>query len=185
MMVKQDSFRQEESEPVAGTPMGVQILSFLCGLVVAILGFKSVHQDFLVIRKLTHLDSFVEVPGKLLQVKVRVDSTGSAEDFYPDVLYEYFVQGASIWGWRLSYEEKPASKSYWENRLSGYSVGTAVRVFYNPALPKDSILEKRHENLFRNWMKMLLGIGFLLVGLVLALLPMTTWLRKIFSPKSS
>ncbi len=182
-MVKQDNFSQAESESVAGTPLGVQLLAFLCGIVVAVLGFKSAHQDLVIIRKLTHLENFVEVPGKVLQVKVRVDSTGSSEDFYPDVLYEYFVEGASIWGWRLSYEEKPASKTYWEKRLSGYAVGATVPVYYNPALPKDSILEKRRENLFRNWMKMLLGIGFLTAGLVLVLLPAWSWLRTFFTKK--
>jgi hypothetical protein len=180
-MKERDAFRQEETESTAGIPLGVQSLSFLCGLVVAYLGFKSVYQDYESIRKLTHLDRFIETPGKFLQVKLRADSTGSAEDLYPDILYEYFVDGKSIWGWQLSYEEKPKPRAYWEDRLKGYQLGATVPVFYNPELPKDAILEKKHDGLYRSWMKMLLGSGFMLAGLVLAILPVASWLRKLSS----
>ena len=54
-----------EPEAPASTPMGVQILSFLCGLLVAFLGFKSARQDWRTVDKLTHLDAFVETPGKV------------------------------------------------------------------------------------------------------------------------
>src|SRR6478672_10835474 len=127
--MKPGAYREEEQES-GGTPLGVQILAFLCGLLVAYLGFKSTWQDFSRIDKLHHLDRMAETPGKFLQVKVRRDSTGSSDDFYPDVLYEYFVDGKSIWGWRLSYEEEPKPKAYWESRLANYAQGAAVPVFY-------------------------------------------------------
>lgn len=180
-MKQSDITQREENEVATGTPLGVQVLSFLCGLVVAVLGFKSVHQDYAFIQKMTHLDRFVETSGKFLQVKVRRDTTGSSEDFYPDVLYEYIADGKSIWGWRLSYEERPHSKNYWEERLKGYATEAPVQVFYNPDSTKDSILEKKLESLFRTWMKMLLGVGFLLAGLVLSILPISTWVRKAFA----
>ncbi|HKP95225.1 MAG TPA: DUF3592 domain-containing protein [Fibrobacteria bacterium] len=174
--MKPGAYREEEQD--GGTPQGVQILAFLCGLVVAYLGFKSTWQDFSRIHKLHHLDRFVETSGKFLQVKVRRDSTGAADDFYPDVLYEYFVDGKSIWGWRLSYEEEPKPKAYWEGRLAGYAQGAAVPVFYSAQTPKDSILEKKHDGLYRIWLKMSLGAGFLFAGLVLAMLPLSGWIRK-------
>ncbi len=177
--MKSGAFRVDEPDADAGTPFGVQLLSFLCGLVVAVLGFKSVRQDFIDIRSLTHLDRYTQTPGKILQVKVRQDSAGSAQDCYPDVLYEYFVAGKSIWGWRLSYEEEPKPRAYWEARLARYSVGASVPVFYNPDLPKDAILEKKHGNIFRTWMKMLLGLGFVAAGLTLSVLPASTWLRDL------
>jgi hypothetical protein len=170
--------RQEEPEAAGGTPLGVQILAFLCGLVVAYLGFKSTWSDYIHIDKLRHLERFSETEGKFLQVKVRRDSAGSENDYYPDVLYEYFVDGKSIWGWRLSYEEEPKSKDYWESRLAGYAKGAPVKVYYDPAAPKDSIVEKKHEGLYRVWLKMGLGLGFLLVGLVLAVLPVSGWLKR-------
>lgn len=183
--MKNDAFRVEEPDSAAGMPFGVQLLSFLCGLVVAVLGFKSVRQDFIAIRKLTHLDRYTETPGTFIKVNVRKDSLGSAEESYPDVLYEYFVGGKSIWGWRLSYEEEPKPQAYWEKRLAGYRVGAPVPVYYDPDLPKESILEKKHGSIFRTWMKMLLGMGFVAAGLTLSVLPAITWLRGLFKPRQA
>ena len=160
--------RQSESEAAAGVPRGVRILAFLCGLLVCWLGLKSARQDWRRIDRLTHLDRLVSAPGKFLRVQVRKDSTGSSEEWYPDVLYEYSVEGKNIWGWRLSFEEEPKPKAYWEQRLQGYAPGTPITVYYDPALPKESIVEKKHDNLFRVWMKLALGTGFLLVGVVLS-----------------
>lgn len=166
-----------EPEPPANTPFGIQALSFLCGLLVAFLGFKSAYQDWRLLDKLTHLDAFVETPGKFLQIKVRQDSAGTGE-FYPDVLYEYFVDGKSIWGWRLSYEEEPKPEAYWKERLSGYAVGRTVPVYYNPDLPRDSIVEKKRDGLYRLIMKLGLGLLFLAAGILLTVLPATAWIRK-------
>jgi hypothetical protein len=88
------------------------------------------------------------------------------------------VDGKSVWGWRLSFEEEPGTKAYWEERLKGYAVGNPVAVYYDPAVPKDAILEKRHDNLFRVWMKMGLGAGFLLAGALLAGLSLSGWIRR-------
>lgn len=166
----------EPEAPVA-TPFGVQLLSFLCGLLVAYLGAKSALQDGRHIRKLTHLEEFTETPGRFLQVRVRRDSSGSGEH-YPDVLYEYFVDGKSIWGWRLSYEDEPRPEAYWKERLARYAVGGTVPVYYNPAEPKDSIVEKKRDSLYRVAMKMGLGVLFLAAGLLLAILPAAAWIRK-------
>lgn len=169
--------KEEEPEGPATTPLGVQALSFLCGILVVVLGFKSAWQDYRDIHKLTHLEAFVETPGKILKVGVRRDSSSSGE-YYPDVLFEYFVEGKSIWGWRLSYEDEPRPEAFWKDRLAGYAEGRPTAVFYNPAKPKDSILEKKHDGLYRTAMKMSLGVLFLLAGLLLAYLPISMWIRK-------
>ncbi|MDB5051159.1 MAG: hypothetical protein JWO30_4230 [Fibrobacteres bacterium] len=176
--MKPGAYREEEDDAGGGTPLGVQILAFLCGLVVAYLGFKSTWQDYSQISKLHHLDRFVETPGKFLRVDVRRDSLGPKDDYYPDVLYEFFVDGKSVWGWRLSYEEEPKPRTYWETRLAGYAQGGTIKVFYKAGEPKESILEKRHDGLYRIWLKMGLGAGFLLAGLVLVVLPLGGWFRK-------
>lgn len=168
---------QPELEPAGATPMGVLLLAFLIGLVFAVLGFKSAWSDYQLIDKMTHLDRFTETDGKFLQVKVREDSLASG-DFYPDVLYEYSVAGKSIWGWRLSFEDEPRPKGYWEERLAAYRKGAPVKVYYNGMLPVESILEKKHDGLYRLGLRSAMGIGFLLVGLVLALLPLYGWMRK-------
>jgi hypothetical protein len=172
------SARQPESEPAAGVPQGVRILAFLCGILVCWLGFKSARQDWRRIDTLVHLDRLASAPGKFLQVRVRKDTLASGEDWYPDVLYEYSVGGQSIWGWRLSFEEEPGSKAFWEDRLKAYAAQTPVTVYYDPAAPKESIVEKKHDNLFRVWMKLALGAGFLLVGLILSGLSLAGWFRK-------
>jgi hypothetical protein len=170
----------EEPESNASLPMGVQVLSFLCGLVVAIMGFKSAFQDYHVIHKLDHLEVFRSTPGRLLEVKLRRDSSGSDKDWYPDVLYEYFVDGKSIWGWRLSYEEEPKPRGYWETRLKDYAQGAAVTVYYDADNPKEAIIEKKHESLVRLGMRMGLGVLFLLAGLLLAVLPASAWIKSGF-----
>jgi hypothetical protein len=180
--MKPGSFASPETDTPAGTPLGVQFLSFLCGLVVAYLGCKSAWQDYRHMDKLSHLERFVATPAHFLQVRVRQDSASSG-DYYPDVLYEYFVDGKSIWGWRLSYEEEPKSRDYWEKRLAGFSTGGAIQAFYNPADPKDSILEKRHESLYRTALKLGLGMIFVLAGALLAILPAAGWLKKGLSFK--
>ena len=167
-----------EAESASGTPFGVQLLSFLCGLLVIALGAKSAAQDYRLVRKLTGLDAFVETPGRFLQVKVRNDTLGSPDDYHPDILYEYFVDGKSVWGWRLSYEEEPRPRAYWMERLSGYREGLTVPVYYNPAEPKDSIVEKKSDGIYRTVMKLLLGALFLAAGAVLAALPAAGWIRK-------
>ena len=123
-----------DADPSAGVPQGVRILAFLCGILVCWLGFKSTRQDFRRIYTLVHLDRLPSVPGKFLHVQVRKDTTTSGEDWYPDILYEYSVDGGNIWGWRLSYEEEPNSKAYWEERLRGYSAGAPVTVYYDPEI---------------------------------------------------
>ena len=167
----------EDTDGSAGIPIGAQVLSFLCGALVAFLGLKSARQDYRYIDKLKHLERFVETPGRFRYVKIRPDSLGSSHDFYPDVGYEYWVNGRNIWGWRLSYEEKPQSKAYWEARLAAYADSAAVPVYYNPAEPKDSILEKKHEGLYQTWLRLGLGALFCLAGLVLFVLPAWSWLK--------
>lgn len=178
--MKPGSFRQPEPEPdsAGSVPQGVRILAFLCGLLVAWLGFKSARQDWSRIDKLRHLERYSEAPGTFLKINVRRDTLGSGEAWYPDVLYEYFIDGKSIWGWRLSYEEEPRDKAYWESRLAGYDSGSAVTVFYDPALPKESILEKKRDSLYRIWLKLALGASFLAAGIGLAGLSLAGRLRK-------
>jgi hypothetical protein len=176
--VKTGAGRQPEAEPAGGVPHGVRVLAFLCGLLVCWLGSKSVRQDWRRIDALTHLDRLAAAPGKFLHVQVRRDSAGSGDDWYPDVLYAYTAGGREIWGWRLSYEEEPKPKAYWEERLKAYAAGRPVTVYYDPAAPKESIVEKRHDSLYRAWMKLALGAGFVLVGLLLSGLSLAGWFRK-------
>jgi len=171
-------YRDAEPDVPEGTPLGVQVLAFLCGIVVVYLGLKSMRQDYRLASKMAGLDKYSETPGKMLRVGIRRDSLGTEAEPYPDVLYEYFVDGKSIWGWRLSYEDEPKPRPFWTERLAGYAVGSEVRVYFDPSLPKEAILEKKHDGLHRTWLKMGLGGGFVLAGSLLAVLPAIGWIRR-------
>ena len=151
------------------TPIGVRLLALIAGIVLIIMGIRSVGQDVIEIRKLTALSDFSATSGKWLQVSIRQDSTGASDEFYPDVLYEYFVNGKSIWGWRLSYEDQSRPKTYWDMRLKGYRKDDSVMVYVNPHDAKDVIVEKKTDGLLRPILKALVGSGFALFGFVLVL----------------
>jgi hypothetical protein len=151
-------------------PFGVKALAIIAGIVLIIMGLRSISQDVVEIRKLTSLSKFEKTQAKWLQVSIRQDTTGSSGEFYPDVLYEYFVQGKSIWGWRLSYEDQSQPQSYWEKRLIGYHKDDTVSVFVNPQDPKDAVVEKKTDGLLRPVLKALVGCGFAGFGLILVIL---------------
>ena len=148
------------------TPFGVLLLAFFCGIFITYYGIKSTREDIRDIKHLTSFDTFIPTEGKMLQVKTRCD-TANHEDYYPDILFEYFVNQKSIWGWRLSYEEITQSKAYWEKRLQPYGVNQKVVVYYNPADPKDSLLEKKSDGLLRPLLKLSGGLAFVIFGLFL------------------
>jgi len=161
-----------------GIPFGVQLLAVVAGIVIFIMGLESIRQDVHVIRSLTHLDTeYTSMKGTWLQVKVRQDSTSTGK-YYPDVLFEYFPEGKSMWGWRLSLEEHPRGKGYWEERLKSYKVGDTVTVHVRPGDPKDSFVEARTDGIFRYLLKGLVGVGFCLFGGLLVLIPAGDWIKK-------
>lgn len=161
-----------------GIPVGVQLLALIAGIVIFVMGVESILQDYRVIRGLTHLDTeYKTMRGTWLQVKVRQDSSSSGK-YYPDVLYEYFPEGKSVWGWRLSLEEHPKGAGYWEGRLGNYKVGDTVTVHVRPEDPKDSFVEPRTDGIFRYLLKGLVGVGFCVFGALLVLIPLGGWLKK-------
>jgi hypothetical protein len=159
-------------------PFGVQLLAFLAGIVIFVMGVESILQDYRVIRSLTHLDTeYTPMKGTWLQVHVRRDSSSSGK-YYPDVLFEYFPEGESVWGWRLSLEEHPREEGYWEERLKHYKVGDTVTVYVRPGDPKDSFVEPRTDGIFRYVLKGLVGAGFCVFGGLLVLIPVGGWLKR-------
>jgi hypothetical protein len=114
-------------------------------------------------------------------VKVRRDSSGNETQYYPDVLYEYFVDGKSVWGWKLSHEEEPQPRAYWEDRLRGYKEGDTVSAYVHRVDPKDAVLDPRHDgDLHRLVLKIAVGAGFFLAGMALFAIPVQELGRKLF-----
>jgi hypothetical protein len=170
---------ETSGDAAPGIPFGVQLLAIIAGLVILVMGAKSIGQDYRDIHKMTHLDSeYQALPGKWLQVNVRQDASNSAK-FYPDVLFEYFVQGKSVWGWRLSLEEHPHGREYWAKRLAGYKVGDTVTVHVSPADAKDSFVEMKTDGIFRPLLKSLVGVAFCIFGGLLLFIPLGGWAKKL------
>jgi hypothetical protein len=170
----------DEHDAPSSVPFGVQLLAFLAGTVFLLLAGKSVLQDARLVHRMKNLESYYEpVPAKWLKVEVRRDASGSNE-FYPDVLFDANVNGASVWGWRLSLEEKPADSAYWAGRLANYRVGDTVTAWVDRKNPKDSFIEMRAEGAQRVFSKMLLGAAFGLFGATLVVIAVGGWIRAGF-----
>ena len=188
MMSPSESARGEPGESEEGRmPFGAHLLALIAGMVIAILGWKSAAADFRLLRKFTHFDAaYRPVPAKFLRVEVRRDTAGGENEYYPNVLFEFFVDGKSVWGWRFSYEEEPRPRAFWEERLRGFHPGDTVTAYVNPADPKDSLVEKKRDgNLFRLILKILMGSGFFLAGAALLLTPPWIWAGKLFKRRSA
>lgn len=182
-MASRPSYRPQNpgsaSEPAgAPVPFGVRLLALLAGAVFLLLSAKSVMQDYRLYYKLTHLDQlYTATPATWIKVDVRRDASGSNE-FYPDILFDAAVNGASVWGWRLSLEEEPADSAYWANRLSAYRVGDSVTAYVNPLDPKDSFIEKKTGGVQRVLSKAMLGAAFGLFGGTLVVLSILGLVRR-------
>jgi len=168
----------EETSSSGSAPLGVRLLALLVGTVFLLMAGKSVVRDFRQYYKLTPLDElYVATPATWLKVEVRRDASGAA-DFYPDVLFDARVDGQSVWGWRLSFEEAPRDSAYWAARLAGYKVGDTVTAFVNPRDPKDAFIEKKSEGVPRIVSKTMLGAAFGLFGATLVVLSVPGFLRR-------
>jgi len=110
--------------------------------------------------------------GKVLESRMiestSTDSDGDSSTTYrPHVQYEYEVMGTSYTGDKIKVGmvvSTSAVKKVQET-LARYPVGSAVKVYYDPNNPADSVLEqKASSNL-----TLILGIIFLGVGLCMVL----------------
>ncbi len=163
--------------------MGVQFLAFAVGIVLIVLGLGSLRQDWKGMRQLTNLEDLLETEGRVLKAEVRSDTSGAEDEFYPDMLFEYFIDGKSVWGWRLSLEEKAQPREYWVKRLEKYRVDDRIPVYFDRENPAYSMLEKRNDGLFRPLLSLTVSGGFTLFGLLLALVPLSAWMARFRNRK--
>ena len=178
------SLQSENTEDIQNLPAGVRIISLIAGVILMVLGWKSLGPDYRLFHKLTHLEQeYGMTPARMIQVRVRRDSTDAGDRCYPDVLFEYFVGGKSIWGWRFSYEEEPRHRAYWEKRLSRYHVGDAVTAHVNPMDSKDAFVEMKTDSLIRPLFKILLAAAFVAFGALLFAIPVIAFIGMLFRSK--
>ncbi|MEP7086173.1 MAG: DUF3592 domain-containing protein [Gemmatimonadota bacterium] len=108
-----------------------------------------------------------EVAGKIVAIGMSRIWIGRGTLYFPDIRYEYTVHAASLTGTRIG----------WLSTLPGFSHGAAiyalqrtyprgmqVLVRYNPADPRDSVLEPG----IRRGLRTVLGSAVLLIMLALA-----------------
>lgn len=174
--MNRDESDEESNRDPARAPHGMKLLAIAAAILFMVMGTRSALKDLTEWRRLSSLESYLTAPGIWIKVDVRQDTARSSGQFHPDILYDYYPEGKSIWGWRLSYEEKPKNKKEWEDRLKPYRVGDSVRVYWNPADPKDAVIEKKHDGYWRVGLNMAVGILFAIAGLTVGIVALS--LRK-------
>lgn len=103
--------------------------------------------------------------GRIVESRVRTlhaQEVGNTGDFLPDVRYDFVVQGRSYRGDTIWLDERRSfgSANVAARELAFLEAGTAIEVKYNPANPREAVL-----NIEENaWPK----IFVLLAGLLLA-----------------
>lgn len=89
--------------------------------------------------------SWPSTSGAVLSSSVQVRRTNKSRSEYPVVVYQYEVNGQSYQGQRVK-----ASDKFMSIRLAGetqatvarYPIGSRVTVYYDPANPSESALER-------------------------------------------
>ena len=89
--------------------------------------------------------SWPATTGTVLMSSVQSKRTGNSTSFYPAVVYQYTVNGQSYQGQRIK-----AGEQFLNIRIIGdaeatvrrYPSGAQVTVYYNPASPAESALER-------------------------------------------
>lgn len=94
----------------------------------------------------------------------RSGSSGYSTSYYPKVVYEYEVNGQRYHSDRfnLGWEVGRGWKSGVQKTVDRFPVGSLVPVYYNPAKPDESALEKSAPA--SNWF---LFIAFLIIGILI------------------
>lgn len=139
----------------------ILVTLLLFGIGFSIYGFYSL-QDAL------NSKTWPSVDGKIIssEIKTRISSTSTKNEYEPIIRYEYSVEGKIyisdkiLFGSAIYLRKKVA-----ENFLNNYKVGKKVQAFYNPNNPNISVLEPG-----ANWdaYKILLfGLGFIIISLII------------------
>ena len=144
----------------------------IASLILFALGAFFLWQSWRTRQKLMASMSWPYVPGRMIGAGVRQEVTrGDAQTsdqvtYLPTVQYEYQVGAQVYQGNRFALQDRGYSSSKRAfNLVKGFQAGTPVWVFYDPANPRDSVLERKaHGNNFA----MVVG-GLLVVAAIASL----------------
>lgn len=122
-------------------------IAFLIGSPFALLGFLLLlYGIFQSIRTANARASFRNVTGVIVRSDIRVVRASEGSGYYPDIEYEYQVDGQRYTGTRMTLGRPVGrgSPKAIEKVLAAYPPGQPVQVFYKPSQPKRSALELRN-----------------------------------------
>ncbi len=133
-------------------------------------------------RRVQRAAGWQEGRARITQSKVRVERgrvfRGASQVFNkPDVAYEFRVGSKVVKGDRISLGVAPADNV--DRVLKRYSVGTEAAVFYDPANPKDCVLE-REPPVSLGWLWSGAVIVLLVYGLIIAVLAGGNFIHEFF-----
>lgn len=135
------------------------------GLYLAVFGVTFIADGFAV-------RSWEEVPGQIIDVRIRIDSSLQDNDFsrrkhrryYPEITYRWTLQGQEYEGdrYRLgtTFEKFKTREAAVEAGRS-FSPGAAVAVYVDPSNPSAAVLDRRPSATF---VPLLIGILFMATG---------------------
>ncbi len=144
--------------PVIGIICGGFIL-LLFGAIGILLIFKSVNDK----KKVGASASWPSTPGSITRSSIAESVSTSDDDnithYYPQLTYKYQVAGTTYEGKRIMFGAvESGSHTKAQTTITRYPVGTSVSVYYNPADPKEAVLERQSKS---SNIMLILGIVFL------------------------
>ena len=157
------------------------ILIGVGGLLVLIFGIISIVmlvKHFRDKKKIVESDNWASVQGQIIFSDIRRQDSINAEghqnvSYVPEVRYRYEHLGTEYTNDKISFGGKIGRTVKGANTiLARYPVGENVTVFYNPANPADSVLERRVGSSVFLWVGLLfvfLTLAVIAVGGVLAM----------------
>jgi hypothetical protein len=153
------------------------ILGAVCGglvvLLVAALGGYLVFASIRGRRKAQASQNWPTATGRVLEARLQHSTTSDAEgdmttSYYPQVEYEYVVQGQTFHGNKIAFgpQKTSSSQSKAQTTLASYPPGVAIPVYYNPVQPQEAVLEKSAP---AGMMGLIIGIILVVISACLGL----------------
>ena len=146
--------------------MGQFVFVGLIGLGVLLIGLYKV-------RKVRASRSWSKTTGTIAKSSVREEFTQGSEDspdswtYTPEICYEFQVEGRTVRGDRIGFDRKGYQKRLDAQAVVGrYPLGSRTPVFFDPAKPTDSVLERASGS---GWFLVAAGAGVVLLVAAAAL----------------
>ncbi|MCE1197062.1 DUF3592 domain-containing protein [bacterium] len=150
----------------------MSILPYLVGAVMCVVGVGLGAGGFASRRRAKAAAAWPTVPGKVSAAEVIVHKESGVNSkghrvarvsYEAAVKYTYTVEGKLHHGKRVGLADGTGGKAHAEKLVELYGPSTEVQVHYNPADPKDAILDPRENGSGRQFA---IGGALLAVGLV-------------------